>query len=344
MSDQGPASRKPANIKTIATELGLSISTVSRALKGDALVTAETRTRVSEAALRLGYRRDFRGVNLRTGKTYTLCALQTSIYSVDFGDPANTHLIQGLIAGTSGTDFKVVILPVESQDNAISTLQELVADGRFDGFILDHTEPQDPRVRFLIERDINFVTFGRTELFTSHAYFDLDNEHAAYTATAHLISEGHTRIALIDPPPRYLFSLQRHRGYSRALADAGIPYDPALVVEMGIGIGSVRDRVAEILKIKKRPTGFVTSNEVATLGALSGCRSLPAAAFSELGFVSRDGTKLFDYLDPPVSSLYYPLFEAGRHLAEMLVKSIHGTPVAALQRLERTELIVRPAR
>lgn len=344
VNDHASASRKPANIKTIANELGLSISTVSRALKGDALVTAETRTRVNEAAVRLGYRRDFRGVNLRTGKTYTLCALQTSIYSVDFGDPANTHLIQGLIAGTAGTDFKVVILPVESQDTTIATLQELVADGRFDGFILDHTEPQDTRVRFLVERGIKFVTFGRTELFTSHAYFDLDNEQAAYDATAHLIGQGHTRIALIDPPPRYLFSLQRHRGYSRALSDAGISYDPALVIEMGIGIGSVRDRVAEILKIKKRPTGFVTSNEVATLGALSACRDLPAAAFSQLGFVSRDGTKLFDYLDPPVSSLYYPLFDAGKHLSEMLIQSIQGTPTAALQRLERTTLVARPPR
>src|ERR1044071_5039907 len=150
VNDQTSASRKPANIKTIATELGLSISTVSRALKGDALVTAETRNRVNEVAVRLGYRRDFRGVNLRTGKTYTLCALQTSIYSVDFCDPANTHLIQGLIAGTSGSDFKVVILPVDSQDGTLAALQQLGADGRFDGFILDHTEPQDPRVRFLV--------------------------------------------------------------------------------------------------------------------------------------------------------------------------------------------------
>src|SRR5690606_38442806 len=230
---------------------------------------------------------DFRGLNLRTGKTYTLCALLTSEPSVEFGDPATTHLLQGLIAGTVGSDSKIVILPVASQDTTIAMLQELVADGRFDGFIVDHAEPQDPRVRFLIENDIRFVTFGRTELFSDHAYFDIDNEDAAYAATAHLIGQGHMRIALIDPPSRFLFSLQRHRGYSRAIADAGIAYDPELVVEMGIGISSVRDRVCEILKIKSPPTGFVTSNEVATLGALSACRALPAALFSQLGFVSR---------------------------------------------------------
>lgn len=343
LNEQASASRKPATIKTIAADLGLSISTVSRALKGDALVTAETRARVNEAAGRLGYRRDFRGVNLRTGRTYTLCALLTSVPSVEFGDPATTHLIQGLIAGTAGSDFKVVILPTESQDTQLAALQELVADGRFDGFILDHTEAQDPRVRFLLERGIQFVTFGRTELFTDHPWFDIDNEDAAYSATRHLVAAGHTRIALIDPPPRYLFSRQRLRGYSRALADAGLAYDAALVVEMGIGIRRVRERVAEILAIADRPTGFVTSNEVATLGAVRAARDLPAAEFARLGFVSRDGTRLFDYLTPDVSSLYYPLFDAGQHLSETLIQSIQGTPIAGLQRLEKAELIVRPA-
>src|SRR5690606_34852240 len=135
-----------------------------------------------------------------------------------------------------------------------------------------------------------------------------------------------------------LFSRQRLRGYTRALADAGIAYDAALVVEMGIGIRRVRERVAEILTIADPPTGFVTSNEVATIGAVAACRDLPEAAFNRLGFVSRDGTRLFDYLTPPVSSLYYPLFDAGQHLSETLIKSIQGAPVAELQRLERATL------
>lgn len=238
--------RKPATIKTIALDLGLSISTVSRALKNDALVTADTRARVSEAAIRLGYRRDMRGVNLRTGKTYTLCALLTSNPSGEFGDPATMHLIQGLIAGTTDTDFKMVIRPVEGRDAQLAACQESVTDGRFDGFILDHTEAQDARVLFLLERGIPFVTFGRTELFTEHAYFDIDNEDAAYVATKHLADAGHRRITLIDPPQDYLFSGQRYRGYRRALTDADLPYDPALVIEMGIGIRRVRERVGKL--------------------------------------------------------------------------------------------------
>ncbi|MEO6012716.1 MAG: LacI family DNA-binding transcriptional regulator [Devosia sp.] len=334
-------SRKPATIKTVASDLGLSIATVSRALKGDDLVTEETRARVNESATRLGYRRDFRGVNLRTGRTYTLCALLTTVPTVEFADPATTHLIQGLVAGTAASDFKVVVLPTDSGENQLAMLDELVANGRFDGFILDATEPLDARIRLLLERGARFVSFGRTELLSEHPYFDIDNEDAAYRATMQLAKAGHTRIALIDAPNRYLFSRQRLRGYRRALIDAGIAFDQAYVSEMDIGIRSVHERVSEFLKLDASPTGFVTSNEVAMLGTLRACRDLPEAVFRSLGFVSRDGSQLFDYIQPAVSSLYYPLFDAGKHLTEMLVEVIRGAPVASLQKVERAELIIR---
>lgn len=90
-----------------------------------------------------------------------------------------------------------------------------------------------------------------------------------------------------------------------------------------------------------RPTGFVTSNEIATLGALRACRDLPPTEFAKLAFVSRDGTKLFDYLQPPVSSLYYPLLETGRQLSGMLIDAVQGVYAKDLQRVEHAELILR---
>ena len=73
--EAAPGPKKPATIKTIARALGLSPSTVSRALNGDPMVRAETTRRIAETAGSLGYRRDLRGVNLRTGRTFALCAI-----------------------------------------------------------------------------------------------------------------------------------------------------------------------------------------------------------------------------------------------------------------------------
>jgi LacI family transcriptional regulator len=332
--------RPTADLKAIAMELGLSISTVSRALKDDPKVTLSTRARVSEAADRLGYRRNLRGVNLRTGKTFTLCALLISNPSPDFGDPAAMHLIQGLIAGTAGSEFKVVVRPVETDEDQLLACRDAVADGRFDGFILDHTEPEDRRVQYLMDRGLPLVTFGRTGL-DGHGWFDIDNEDAALVATRHLIGLGHRRIALIGPPERYSFASQRLAGYCRALEEAGIAFDPELVVAMGIDVRSVRERVGQMLQAANRPTGFVPSNELATIGTVRACRDQPPEDRARCAFVSRDGTNLFEYLQPPVSSVYFPLLEAGRQISSDLVAMVQGAPADSVRRMRRAELIAR---
>jgi LacI family transcriptional regulator len=335
---------RPATIKTIAKALSLSASTVSRGLQGDPSVTEKTRRKILETAEQLGYRRDFRGVSMRTGKTFVLCSVLGTPPSQEFGDPAAMHLIQGMIAGVEGTDFKMVMRPVETSEQRLEAVKEAVVNGRFDGLVLDHSEPQDPAVLFLLEKKVKFITFGRTELFSEHPYFDIDNEHAAYEATRHLVQQGHKRIALVDPPPRFLFSRQRLRGYQRALAEGGIDFDPSLVNENNIGARRVRERVTQFLAMKDRPTGFVTSNEVATMGAISAARALPAKEFKQLHFVSRDGTNIFDYFEPAVSSCYYPLLDVGEMLARNLVAAVEGAGVETLQTVERTTFIERPHR
>lgn len=332
--------RRTADLRSIANELGISISTVSRALKGDPKVTPGTQARVNEAADRLGYRRNLRGVNLRTGKTFTLCAQLISNPSPDFGDPAAMHLIQGLIAGTAGTEFRVVIRPVANTEDQLQACRETVADGRFDGFILDHTEPDDRRVHYLLEQGLPLVTFGRTGV-GGHGWFDIDNEDAALVATRHLIAAGHSRIALIGPPERFAFASQRLTGYRKALEEAGIGHDPSLVIAMDIDVRTVRERVGQMLLQPNRPTGFVSSNELATVGTIRACRDLPAADFARCGFVSRDGTNLFDYLQPPVSSVYFPLLEAGREISADLVAMVQGAAPESVQYLRRADLIPR---
>lgn len=343
--NEAHADRRPATIKTIARALSLSPSTVSRGLHGDSSVTAETRARILEAADRLDYRRDLRGVNLRTGRTFTLCAVLVTSPSQEFGDPAAMHLIQSLIAGVEDTDFKLVMRPVESADQRLEAVREAVVNARFDGIVLDHTEPDDPAIDYLLERRTPFVTFGRSRLADEHPWFDIDNEEAAFVATRHLAEAGHERIALIGPPGRFLFSRQRLSGYRRALRAAGIALDERLIVQSPVGAKWVRENTSRLLDEPHPPTGFVTANEVATMGAIAACRVLGPDAFSRTAFVSRCGTSFFDYYEPAVSSCYYPLLDAGRALAGALVRAIEGTPVAALQRLERACFVRRaPAR
>lgn len=332
--------KTPSTITSIAASLSLSPSTVSRALRGEATVHPDTAQRIREAARQMGYRRDYRGVNLRTGRTNTLCAILSLQPMREFGDPAAMHLMQGLIGSVEGTDLKLLIQPVMGEDEQLTVLRDAVEAMRADGIIIDHTQPDDARVRYLLDSGVPFVTFGRTDMAGHHAYFDLDNEHAAAMATSQLARSGHRRIALIDPPTHFLFSAQRRQGYLHALAAAALPADLSLVVETPINAENVAAATTRLMALSDPPTALVLSNEVATLAAVKACRTL-GLDLDRIDFVSRDGTRFFDFFEPAVSSCYYPQIEAGKALSGMLIEAIGGAPLASLQRIVRTEFVER---
>lgn len=332
--------KRSATITSVAAELGMSASTVSRALRGEKVVAPETADRIRETAKKLGYRRDLRGVNLRTGRTNMLCAILQSNPTITFGDPATMHLIQGLIEGTENTDHKLVVQPVTGPDHQLEALQEAVESNRFDGFIIDHTTPEDRRVKYLLENEVAFVTFGRTELFSQHAYFDIDNAHAAEMGTEYLLNLGHKRVGLVDPPSSYLFSGQRLLGYRRALAHADIDHDPDLIIETDINSDTVAEAIDQLMGLEDPPTALVTSNEVATVAAVHACRAR-GLDLGKMAFASRDGTRFLDFIEAPVASCYFSTLEAGRRLSELLIALLEGQPVERLQVLEKTKLITR---
>lgn len=332
--------RKSATITTIAAELGISPSTVSRALRGDKSVTSKTTSLVQDTAKRMGYRRDFRGVMLRTGKTNMLCAILASNPTAEFGDTATMHLIQGLIDGTKNSDSKMVIQPVIGEDEQFAVLQDLAQSNRFDGFIFDHTSQHDPRAAYLMAQNIPFVSFGRTNLPTEHAYFDIDNKGATLLATQNLIAMGHKRIALINPPAGYLFSQHREDGYRAALKNANMGDDACLIVETDLNATGVKFIITELFNLTSPPTAFVTSNEMATVFTVRACRELHRD-FDNIDIVSTDGTRFFDYFQPNISSCYYPIRETGKQLTEMLISAIEGTPVRNLQYIAKSEFISR---
>ena len=330
-----------ATLKTLARHLDLSVTTVSRALKDGPEVRPDTVARVKEAADALGYVPHLSGLKLRTGRTFTIYSMLAAPRADEVGDAGSVALMQGIHEVLAGTPYSLTAIPILPGMDRLETLRRVVEAGLADGITFDLTLPQDERAKFLLERDVPFVTFGRTELFTPHAYFDVDNEDAAYQATALLLRKGHRRIALIDRSLDYLYTRQRLAGYRRAHAEAGVTPDPALATHGDHGAVSSRAAALEMSRQPDPPTGFVCINEVATLGVLAGLREAGRGAEAGIDIVSRDGTLLTAYLNPPISSCFYSLHAAGRKLAEFLLRRIDGEPAEALQEIVRAKLIER---
>lgn len=327
---------EPVTLKTIASTLGVSVTTVTRALKDGHKVSPEMVRKIRETADLLGYVRNLDGVKLRTGKTYVAMAFLSFSNDEEIGDAGSVGLLNGIHRRFAGTDYAVRAAPVAIGEIDLDRVQDVVRGRNADGVILDHIELRDPRVEYLLQAEMPFVAFGRTEPPSEHPYFDLDNEFAAYQGTSALLDAGHRRIALIDGDLRYTFVRQRIRGYERALAERGIALDPALIRHAEIAADVARSAAREL--VQAGADGFVCVNELTFFGARAGARDMVGSRADQLGFSLRSGTNIGEYLGSPVYASHYSRLAAGWHLADLLLKRIEGAPIAACQRIERTTL------
>jgi LacI family transcriptional regulator len=329
--------RARLNLKSLARHLDLSVTTVSRALRNGPEVRRETIERVKKAAEELGYVRDLGGLTLRTGLSYSICVLITAPPIGETADTGTIALLQGVHEVAADAGYSVTAVPIDSRQDPIETLRGIIDGRRSDGLIFDYTEPMDARVRFLLERDFPFVTFGRTELFTPHCWFDVDDQDATYRSARYLIERGYKRICLLNPPPGLMFSQYRLRGYRRALAEAGLTIDPELIVEQELNARLMRATTARIMSIDNPPDSFIYANDVTVLGAMAGLRDIGRNP-ADFGMVGCNATLLTEYIEPRPASFYFPLLEAGRRLAHLLLKRLAGGEVSQLQELAQTEL------
>ncbi|WP_181704092.1 LacI family DNA-binding transcriptional regulator [Chthonobacter albigriseus] len=334
---QGLQDPKPVTLKDIADHLGVSVTTVARSLKDGHKIGPEMVQRVRQAADRLGYVRNLDGVKLRTGKTLTILAQFAFPQEEEVGDAGALGLLAGIHSRLADTDYTVRVVPAVIGENNLKAVVDVVRSRIADGVILDHIQPQDDRVKLLLEYGIPFVTYGRTELLTQHAYFDIDNEFAAWQGTSAMIGQGHRRIALVDLDPAFSFVQQRLRGYRRALQEAGLPFDPALVAHVQPDPAAARE-AAQRLTSADNPDAFVCTNETVYLGVRAGVRSAAAGHSQRVGFSVRTGTNIGAYLGSRMTASHYSRIRSGYQLAELLLQRLDGRPADELQVLARTEL------
>ena len=332
---------RKATLKSLALHLGVSVSTVSRALKSSPDIGRETIELVKQAAKKFGYVPDRGGIKLRTGRTFNLLYLKAVHPQQDVQDGSVAAQIGAITANLAETPYQLQFMACDPDDDDAPALKRIVDGGLADGVLLDNTRPLDTRVRFLLERNMPFVTFGRTELFTEHPYVDADNEKAAFDATRHLIRKGHRRIALIGPPLRFTYALQRRRGYLRALESEGIAEDPALFSDEGISARRNREVVRKMMQMQNPPTGFVSTNDSSTLGVMAGLRDAGRVVGQDCDVVNRDYSEFSSYLNPPLSTCFLDIQKVASTMSDFIQRRIEGAPTAELQKVFECEFIER---
>lgn len=330
-----PRSKKPT-LRTIATALGLGVTTVSRALRDDPKIGAKTRKFVQDMARKLSYHPSRAGLRLRTGKTNVLSlVLDTEEQIGSF----LSQIIFGITEGLEGTPYHLIVTPYSKHSDPVAPIRHLVETEAVDGIIISRIEPEDIRVKFMIEQGMPFVTHGRTHMGVEHPYFDFDNQAFAKIAVDCLARLGRKRLSLLAPPAGLSFHDHTRQGFEAALAEHGLEEVRFEGISNDSSIEQIRLAVRNLMQQSPAPDGLINSS--GGVSGTGGAILAIQAGLSDVGaIIGRDvdivTKQLFANL-PIFGDAFYVVHEdvreTGRGLAKALLGSIEGKPVSELQTL-----------
>ncbi|KPQ13174.1 MAG: LacI family transcriptional regulator [Rhodobacteraceae bacterium HLUCCO18] len=231
------------NLRELAESLGLSQTTVSRALNGYPEVREQTRARVLAAARAANYTPNTRARRLATGRAMTIGHVIPLSGRTEMVNPIFADFLAGAgeVYAREGYDM---LLSVVGADGAEDAYRQMAANGSVDGVMVQGPQIDDPRIPLLQELGLPFIVHGRTNAASDYSWLDVANIRAFRRATEFLLDFGHRRIALINGQENFDFAARRRAGYEEAFAARGIATDPALPDRVG---PAERRRVETIL-------------------------------------------------------------------------------------------------
>lgn len=330
-------------IKDIARALGLSTSTVSRALRDSYEISPETKKLVLEYAEKNNYHPNPIALSLKERRSRSI-----GVVVCEIANPYFSQVINGIESIAYQHGYNVIIAQSrESFDREVLNLQYLTSRS-IDGLIISvSTETTDfTYLQELYQKKMPIVFFDRivSEIDTHKVI--ADNFKGAYEATMHLITNGYRRIATISNPALLSITRERLAGYMAALAENGMEADESLIKYCqhgGMIVQEVEDAVNELLELKQRPDAFFATADKLTTNCLRILKARKIAVPGEMGLIGFSNTDLTELLDPPLSVVRQPAFNMGEESTRLLLQLIESKrPVTEFEtRVLPTELLIR---
>jgi len=325
------------NLKSLAIALGMSKTTVSRALNGYPEVNSRTREIVLAAAKKVGYRPNPLARSLAVGRSNVLGTIYPLLPG-DLGDSLFLSIINGMSGAVEAAKMSLIIAPV-SPENELASYESLVLGRQVDGLLVCRTRVRDERIAYLTRVGFPFVAHGRTRVDAPYAYFDYDNDTGVDLALTFLLAHGHQRIALLSAPLDVHFALERKESFIRGMTKAGLLPDPRHMLDNTFDRRSGYHAMQQLLVCSPRPSAVIVDNHLSGMGAVRALMDAGIEIGKEISVIVW-GSLEDSLIGINVTTIDQPdLPRAGAKMVEMLQALLAGTPPEKLQEIWQPVLL-----
>lgn len=312
---------KTLTIADIADALGVSKTTVSRAISGKGRIGNDTRERVLSYIEAHNYTPNVIAKSLAQNKTYNLAVVMPGDYElIDL--PFFQNCIMGIQEIASSFDYDMLLTVCNNAD--VTKLERIVRNRKVDGVILLRSFVDDVQVKFLQEKQIPFVVTGSSN-YKGVVQVDNDHRAACRELTSILLMKRMKKIALIGGNEEHVVTQSRLEGFQDAFSDSGLPVDESLIY-MNLDNPVLLDgKVDEI--IKREVDCIVCMDDAICLEVLYKLRRQGISVPDQIRIASFYNSSMLETHDPSITSLDFDAKELGMLVCRTLLDMVEGHKV-----------------
>ena len=309
--------RKPPTLEEVATLAGVGRGTASRVINGSEQVSEVSRAAVLQAIDDLGYVPNRAARSLVTRLTDVVALVVSESEERVFGEPFFGQIVRGVSGALAGSQ-RQLLLTMAHRGNDRGRLDNYLSRQHVDGVLLLSLHGDDPLPGQLEARGVPAVLGGRPSQASALPFVDADNAGGAGQAVAHLVGTGRRRIGTISGPQDMIAGLHRLEGYRSALADAGLPVDPALIVPGDFSEQSGWQAAVALLEQAPDVDAVFAASDQRAVGAIAAFTRHGRRVPEDIAVVGFDDSPSSRFVTPRLTTVHQPVEAMGAAMVELL--------------------------
>ncbi|MDO5664226.1 MAG: LacI family DNA-binding transcriptional regulator [Bacteroidia bacterium] len=331
--------KRQITLKDIAKELGLSPSTVSRALRNHPAISKETKGLVQNYALKHKYKPNTLALQLRTNRNNTIGVIVPEIVHYFF-----STVLAGIQEEAEKGNYNLIICHSnENYEREVKSVETLL-DARVCGILASQSKTTEEFSHFqdIVDNDVHLVFFDRICTGINTDKVVIDDYAGAYHAVEYLINSGCKQVAFLGSNPHLPIANNRRMGYEDALRKHNIPINKALM-QVCDTVELAREIVPSMLKADTAPDAFFCINDEVAAHCLQIIKSTGFRVPQDISVCGFTNSDITEVTDPTLTSVDQHGFEMGKTAARLLINRIEGKEVkkGIVSKVIKTDLVVR---
>jgi len=335
--------KKRVTIKDVAAEAGVSYQTVSRVINNHVNVSDKTRTRVQHAIEALNFRPNLAARSLPRRHSSIIGLIIPYDADYLFRDPHLLAQISGIDAEANAQGYNLLLSTAGDSHSGLEAFERFIRNQVADGALVVETASSQEGSKLLAGHSYPYVTLGY-EPDNHNSFFVHCNDRAgAQTATQHLLKKGHFRIGIINGPPigAVVAMEERLLGHQQALSEAGLAFDPALMVYGDYTRPSGQAATEQLLALPDPPTAILAFNDRMAMGAIWALQAAGLGVPDDVAVIGYDDIPTAADFNPALTTVRQLSQQVGLEATQMLFKLLSAADIEHREIVLPAELILR---